>query len=239
MFKEIAEQYFAEANALREDLHRHPEVSYKELRTAELIEAKLKEYGVDAMERMFDTGVVALIHGAKGPGRCIGIRADIDALPVTEETGVAFASENEGVMHACGHDIHIANLLTVAHMLCDHRELFPGTVKLIFQPAEEAANPDNPHAGAWNMVRCGCLENPRVDAMIGLHNNPSTVGHGTFGLRKGVCTSGFDLYRFDVHGKTAHGSQPHVGNDAILAVSQLINIFSNEWSMDTSKTFRL
>ena len=222
MFKEIAEQYYEEARAIREDLHRHPELSYNEHRTAELIEKKLTEYGVDSMERMFDTGVVALIHGAKGPGKCIGIRADIDALPVNEETGVAFASENPGVMHACGHDIHVTNLLIVARILCENRDKFRGTVKLIFQPAEEAASPDNPHAGAWNMVRCGCLENPRVDAMIGLHNNPSASGHGTFGLRKGVCTSGFDLYRFDVYGKTAHGSQPHVGNDAILAVSQLI-----------------
>ena len=88
MFKELAEKYYPEMLAIREDLHRHPELSYKEFRTAELIEAKLKEYGVDAMERMFDTGVVALIHGKKGPGKCIGIRADIDALPVEEETGV-------------------------------------------------------------------------------------------------------------------------------------------------------
>ena len=222
MFKEIAQEYYEEARAIREDLHRHPELSYKEYRTAELIEKKLTEYGVDSMERMFETGVVALIHGAKGPGKCIGVRADIDALPVTEETGIGFASENPGVMHACGHDIHITNLLTVAYILCKNRDKFPGTVKLIFQPAEEAANPDNPHAGAWNMVRCGVLENPKVDAMIGLHNNPAAEGHGTFGLRRGVCTSGFDLYRFDVYGKTAHGSQPHVGNDAILAVSQLI-----------------
>ncbi len=222
MFKELAEKYYSEMVAIREDLHRHPELSYKENRTAELIEAKLREYGVDSMERMFGTGVVALIHGKKGPGRCIGLRADIDALPVSEETGVPFASENEGVMHACGHDIHITSLLTVARILCECREQFPGTVKLIFQPAEEGADPDNPHAGAWNMVRCGCLENPRVDAMVGLHNSPSADAHGTFGLRKGVCTSGFDLYRFDVYGKTAHGSQPHKGNDAILAVSQLV-----------------
>ena len=222
MFKELAEKYYPEMVAIREDLHRHPELSYKEYRTAELIEAKLREYGVDSMERMFGTGVVALIHGKKGPGRCIGVRADIDALPVSEETGVPFASENDGVMHACGHDIHITSLLTVARILCECRDQFSGTVKLIFQPAEEGADPDNPHAGAWNMVRCGCLENPRVDAMIGLHNSPSADAHGTFGLRKGVCTSGFDLYRFDVYGKTAHGSQPHKGNDAILAVSQLV-----------------
>ena len=152
MFKEFAEQYYEEARAIREDLHRHPELSYNEYRTAELIEGKLREYGVDSMERMFDTGVIALIHGAKGPGKCIGIRADIDALPVLEETGVAFASENSGVMHACGHDIHITNLLTVARILCENRDKFPGTVKLIFQPAEEAANPDNPHAAAaWRI----------------------------------------------------------------------------------------
>ena len=222
MFKEIVEKIYPEMAAIREDLHRHPELSYKEFRTSALIIEKLKEYGCDSVETVFNTGVVATIQGGKGPGKCIGIRADIDALPVAEETGVPFASETEGVMHACGHDIHITNLLTVARILCDSRELFPGIVKLIFHPAEEAANPDNPHAGAWNMVRCGCLENPHVDAMIGLHNNPSAQGHGTFGLRKDVCTSGFDLYRFDVYGKTAHGSQPHVGNDAILAVSQLI-----------------
>ena len=222
MFKEIVEKIYPEMAAIREDLHRHPELSYKEFRTSALIIEKLKEYGCDSVETVFNTGVVATIQGGKGPGKCIGIRADIDALPVAEETGVPFASETEGGMHACGHDIHITNLLTVARILCDSRELFPGIVKLIFHPAEEAANPDNPHAGAWNMVRCSCLENPHVDAMIGLHNNPSAQGHGTFGLRKDVCTSGFDLYRFDVYGKTAHGSQPHVGNDAILAVSQLI-----------------
>ena len=222
MFKEMVEKYCPELKELREDFHRHPELSYKEVRTSAVIIEKLKEYGVDSVEQIFNTGVVATIKGGKGPGKCIGIRADIDALPVNEETGVPFASETAGVMHACGHDVHTTNLLTVGRVLCECRDLFPGTVKLIFQPAEEAASPGNPHAGAYYMVEAGCLENPHVDAMIGLHNSPSADGHGTFGLRKGVCTSGFDLYRFDVHGKTAHGSQPHTGNDAILAMSQLI-----------------
>ena len=222
MFKEIVEKIYPELAALREDFHRHPELSYKEFRTSALIIEKLKEYGCDTVETIFNTGVVATIKGGLGEGKCIGVRADIDALPVTEETGVAFASETEGVMHACGHDIHIVNLLGVARILCECRGMFRGTVKLIFQPAEEAASPGNPHAGAYYMVKAGCLENPHVDAMIGLHNNPSAEGHGSFGLRKDVCTSGFDLYRFDVYGKTAHGSQPHTGNDAILAVSQLI-----------------
>ncbi len=224
MIKELSEKYYPEMKPVREDLHRHPELSYKEERTCALIMEKLREYGVDTVEKIFNTGVVATIKGGKGPGKCIGIRADIDALPVVEESGVDYASENHGVMHACGHDIHTTNLLTTARILCDCRDEFPGTVKLIFQPAEEAASPGNPHAGAYYMVEAGCLENPHVDAMIGLHVNPcpDPALSGRFGLRKGVCTSGFDLYRFDVYGKTAHGSQPHTGNDAILAVSQLI-----------------
>ena len=224
MFKEIVEKTYPEMAALREDFHRHPELSYKEFRTSALIMEKLKEYGCDTVEPIFNTGVVATIKGGLGEGKCIGIRADIDALPVAEETGVAYASENEGVMHACGHDIHMTNLLAVGRALCECRDSFRGTVKLIFQPAEEAASPGNPHAGAYYMVQAGCLENPHVDAMIGLHVNPCADPDkaGTFGLRKDVCTSGFDLYRFDVYGKTAHGSQPHTGNDAILAVSQLI-----------------
>ena len=115
MFKETVEKYYPEMKAIREDLHRHPELSYKEERTSALIMEKLKEYGVDSVERTWMTGLVALIKGGKGEGKCIAIRADMDALPVTEETGVEFASENEGVMHACGHDMHITILLTAAY----------------------------------------------------------------------------------------------------------------------------
>ena len=134
MFKETVEKYYPEMKAIREDIHRHPELSYKEERTSALIMEKLKEYGVDSVERTWMTGLVALIKGGKGEGKCIAIRADMDALPVTEETGVEFASENEGVMHACGHDMHITILLTAARILCENRDKFPGSVKLIFQP---------------------------------------------------------------------------------------------------------
>lgn len=221
MFIEKVEKFFPEMNAIREDLHRHPELSYKEVRTSAIVIEKLKEYGVDEVQQVWNTGVVALIKGKRGEGKCIALRADLDALPVTEDTGVEYSSENPGVMHACGHDLHITTLLAAAKLLCDSRD-FAGSVKLIFQPAEEAANPNDPTGGALHMVEHGCLENPKVDAIIGLHVNPSADKPGAFGLRKGIITSGFDVYRFDVHGKTAHGSQPHTGNDAVLAASQLI-----------------
>ena len=234
MFKETVEKYYPEMKAIREDIHRHPELSYKEERTSALIMEKLKEYGVDSVERTWMTGLVALIKGGKGEGKCIAIRADMDALPVTEETGVEFASENEGVMHACGHDMHITILLTAARILCENRDKFPGSVKLIFQPAEEAASPSDTTGGAMHMVEYGCMENPHVDAIIALHMNPATPDHNCqFAIKKGVITSGFDLYRFDVHGKTAHGSQPQNGNDAILAMSQLIVLHQQIVSRNT------
>ena len=221
MFIEKVKDFYPEMKAIREDLHRHPELSYKEVRTSAIVIEKLKEYGVDEVEQVWNTGVVALIKGNRGEGKCIAIRADLDALPVTEDTGLEYASENPGVMHACGHDLHVTTLLAAAKLLCDNRD-FAGCVKLIFQPAEEAANPKDPTGGALHMVEHGCLENPKVDAIIGLHVNPSYDKPGAFGLRKGIITSGFDIYRFDIHGKTAPGSMPHTGNDAVLAASQLI-----------------
>ena len=221
MFIEKVKEFYPEMKAIREDLHRHPELSYQVVRTSAIVIEKLKEYGVDKVEQVWNTGVVALIKGNRGEGKCIAIRADLDALPVTEDTGLEYSSENPGVMHACGHDLHVTTLLAAAKLLCDNRD-FAGCVKLIFQPAEEAANPKDPTGGALHMVEHGCLENPKVDAIIGLHVNPSYDKPGAFGLRKGIITSGFDIYRFDIHGKTAHGSMPHTGNDAVLAASQLI-----------------
>ena len=232
MFIEKIDSFYSEMVAIREDLHRHPELSYQEVRTSGIVIEKLKEYGVDEVKQIFNTGVVALIKGNRGEGKCIAIRADMDALPVTEDTGLEFSSENAGVMHACGHDLHVATLLAAAKLLCDSRD-FKGSVKLIFQPAEEAANPKDTSGGAKPMVEHGCLENPKVDAIIGLHVNPCADKPGAFGLRKGIITSGFDVYRFDVYGKTAHGSQPHTGNDAVLAMSQLIVMLQQVVSRNT------
>ena len=129
---------FEDMISWRRDFHRHPELSNEEFRTSDKIEELLRSFGCDSVERPRPTGVVALIKGEK-PGGCVALRADIDALPVTENTGLAFSSENEGVMHACGHDTHAAMLLCAAKVLCGMRSELQGTVKLIFQPAEEKA----------------------------------------------------------------------------------------------------
>ena len=218
MFKDFIEKIYPEMAAIRDDIHVHPELSNQEFRTSALVMEQLRSYGLDSVEQIAGTGVVGLLRGGQGEGKCLAIRADMDALPVTEETGRAMASQNEGVMHACGHDIHTATLLTVARVLAENREKFRGCVKFIFQPAEESA----PNGGAKPMCEAGVMENPHVDAVIALHVVPSTDKHGKFGLKKGVVSTGFDLYDFKVHGKSGHGSQPHTANDAILAVSQLI-----------------
>ena len=196
MFKETIEKLYPEMKAIREDLHRHPEISYKEERTCSFIIKKLNEYGCDEVKRVFDTGVVALIKGELGEGKCIALRADIDALPVTEETGVDFASENPGVMHACGHDLHMTGLLFAARLLCMNKDKFKGTVKLIFQPAEEACCPTDTRGGAKPMVWNGCMEEPHVDAIVAFHVEPSAEKEIRFACKTGreskmnrACTS--------------------------------------------------
>lgn len=217
MFRGTVEKYYPEMAAIREDLHRHPELSNQEFRTSTIVMEQLRSYGLDSVEQVAGTGVVGLLYGTDG-GRCLAIRADMDALPVEEETGLPFASEVPGVMHACGHDIHTATLLTTARVLAENRDKFRGCVKFIFQAAEEKA----PLGGARPMCEAGAMENPHVDAIVALHVIPSTEHAGKFGLKKGVVTTGVDLFDFQVHGKSGHGSQPHTANDAILAVSQLI-----------------
>lgn len=201
----------------RRDFHAHPELSNNEFRTTEKIVELLKSFGCDSVERPLPTGAVAIIKGAK-PGKCVAIRADIDALPVKEETGLPFASQNDGVMHACGHDTHISMLLATAKVLCGMRDQLPGTVKLIFQPGEEKA----PMGGARPMVEAGVMENPHVDAIMATHISPGGPKVGAVSLYNGIATTAFDLYNVKVTGQNAHGSQPHNGHDAILALAQFI-----------------
>lgn len=209
---------YDELVAIRRDIHAHPETGMKEVRTAELIRRELKKMGVDEVQEPLPTGTVGLLHGGKGPGKCVALRADIDALPVAEETGLPFASENKGVMHACGHDLHTTMLLGIAKTLCHMRDQFAGTVKFIFQPSEDLLP-----GGSRAMVEAGVMEQPHVDAIFGMHVCPSendTVG--TMNLHKGYVTTAVDLYDITVNGKSGHGSAPHTADDAIVCAGFLI-----------------
>ena len=202
---------------IRRDIHRHPEIGRKEVRTSGIIREKLKEYGVDEISSPVPTGVVAIIRGAKGPGKCVALRTDIDALPLQEDTGLDFASEVPNMMHACGHDIHCSMMLGVAKVLCDNRDKFAGTVKLIFQPSE-----DTLPGGAKELVEKGVLEDPKVDAIFGMHVMPDPELVGKVAIKAGPMTSAVDLYDVTITGNGGHGSYPHTTQDPILAAAQMI-----------------
>lgn len=212
-----AKEYFQEVVEIRRDIHRHPEIGRKEVRTSTLIRQKLQEYGVDKIETPVPTAVVALIYGAKGTGRCVALRCDIDALPVQEQSGLSFASENPGVMHACGHDMHASMMLGVARILCGMRDSFAGCVKLIFQHSE-----DTLPGGAKELVEKGVLEHPRVDAIFGLHVLPDAERMGQIGVHSGPMTTSVDLFDFTISGKGGHGSQPQFTTDPVLTAAQMI-----------------
>lgn len=213
-----AEEILDDIVEIRRDLHQYPEIGSHEFRTAEIITKKLEAYGVDKIEHPMETAVVALIHGEKGEGKCVALRADIDALPVEEQTGLPYSSQVSGMMHACGHDMHTAMLLGVAKLLCEKRAEFAGTVKLIFQHSE-----DTQPGGAKFLVEQGVLENPHVDAIFGMHVFPTENEQcGTIGLHAGPLTTSTDIYTFNVKGKAGHGSAPHTAKDAILAACQMV-----------------
>lgn len=213
--------------ACRRDIHEHPELGNREVRTAKLVADKLRELGIEVKENVAHTGVVGLLHGGK-PGKVVALRADMDALPVIEQVDVPFASkvrttyngQEVGVMHACGHDAHVAILLGVAEVLAGMKNEIPGTVKFIFQPAEEGA-PKGEEGGADLMVKEGVLENPKVDAVFGLHvTSRFTVGEIAY--RAGGMMAAVDSLRIVVHGKQTHGAYPWLGVDPIVVASQIV-----------------
>ncbi len=208
--------------AIRRDIHAHPELGNNETRTSALVRAKLEEFGVDEIVSPTETSVVATIRGRKGEGKTVGMRADMDALPVPEGTGLSFASENEGVMHACGHDLHTSMMLGNAKLLCGMRDEFAGSVKLIFEHAEEVQP-----GGARAIIATGAVDD--CDAFLGMHCTPTENDDqvGWVGLKKGPVTTSADEVFIDVHGQSAHGSQPHMSKDAILAACQ-INVLLNQ-----------
>lgn len=200
---------------IRRYLHEYPELSFQEEKTAKYIADYYKNVPVDSIETNVggDRGIVVTINGSS-PGKTIAVRADFDALPIKEETGLPFASKNEGVMHACGHDAHTAYLLVLAKILAEHKENLKGTIRVIHQPAEET-----PPGGAIGMIRAGVLEG--VDAIIGLHVM-STMETGKIYYRKGHSQTGRSYFKLVVQGKGGHGSSPHLANDAIVAASSFV-----------------
>lgn len=203
----------------RRDFHEHPELGFQEVRTAGIVADRLRALGVeDIRTGIAGTGVTGLIHGTKdGPRRTVLLRADMDALPILEENEVEYVSRNPGVMHACGHDAHTAMLLGSARLLSERRDQFPGTVKLLFQPAEEL-----PPGGAKPMIDAGVLEDPRVDAAFGLHidqDNPV----GKIGMRSGPAMAAADRFALVIHGKGGHGAKPNDTIDPIVVGAQIVN----------------
>lgn len=202
---------------IRRWIHQHPELSGKEYETSKFIAEKLEEMGLEPQTGIAETGVVTLIKGGK-EGRTIAFRADMDALPITEKNDVPYKSENPGVMHACGHDTHVTNLLGVAMILIDPeiRAELPGSVKLIFQPSEEKFP-----GGALRMIEEGVLENPKVEAIIAAHAFPF-LDAGKIGLKDEIAMAAIDDFEVEISGDGCHASTPHLGTDAIVAASHCI-----------------
>ncbi|MGB3074461.1 MAG: amidohydrolase, partial [Chitinophagales bacterium] len=211
----------------RRYLHEHPELSNREYETSKYVAAYLTSLGLEVQTGIAKTGVVALLKGGK-PGPVVALRADMDALPVEERNSLAFASKVKGeymgnavpVMHACGHDSHIAILLGTAQVLSSMKKDVPGSVKFIFQPAEEGA-PGNEEGGAMLMVKEGVMENPKVDAIFGLHINSQTE-IGDIKYKSGAEMAAADILIIKVKGKGSHGSQPWGGIDPIMVSAQII-----------------
>jgi amidohydrolase len=231
----LVEKHAARSVAQRQDMHRNPELSNREKRTGELVAAELRKLGIDVQTGIAHTGVVGILKGGL-PGRTIAVRADMDGLPVTEQTDYAFKStvrstyldQDVGVMHACGHDVHTAALLGVAAMLAEVRDRLPGTVMLIFQPAEEGV-PAGERGGARMMVEDGIFEKLKPDAVIAFHTNgspPDAEGDderlGTVAYSVGPAFAAATRWEATVKGRQAHGSTPHLGVDPIVTASGIV-----------------
>lgn len=239
-----AEQTVDKAIAWRQDLHQHPELGNQETRTAALVAAHLKSLGLEVQTNVGTTGVVAVLKGGK-PGPMVALRADMDALPVKETTGLPYAStvrqqylgKEQDVMHACGHDAHVAILMATAQSLAAIKEQLPGSVKFIFQPAEEGPSDyvydGKRHFGARQLVDVGVLKKPDVDVVFGLHVS-SALPTGVIAYRSGpLMASAGDLH-ITVTGKQTHGAQPWSGVDPILVSAQIVTALQSVVSRQTN-----
>lgn len=199
---------------IRRDLHQHPELGLEEHRTSARIQGLLDEMGIEHVDGLGGTGVLGVIRGT-GEGKVVALRGDMDALPIQDEKDVPYASKIPGRMHACGHDVHTTVLLGAARLLHEAQSSFSGTVKLLFQPAEETVG------GAKLLIAAGALENPKVDAIFGLHVDPE-LEVGRVGLHLGQRNASSDNLEIIVHGTASHAAYPYLGVDAIVAAAQVI-----------------
>lgn len=214
--KNLSSKYLNDVIDIRRHLHQNPELSFCEFNTSSFVDEKLNEYGIGNRIKMANTGIVALIEG-KNPGKkTIALRADMDALPITEINDVPYKSQNPGVMHACGHDAHTSSLLGAARILNELKSEFEGTVKLIFQPGEEKLP-----GGASMMIEEGVLKNPVPKGVIGQHVMP-LIDAGKVGFRSGIYMASTDELYVKVIGKGGHGAMPHLNIDPVLIASHLI-----------------
>jgi len=225
-FLDEAQDLFEYTRDMRRDFHMHPEIGLKEIRTANIIANELNNLGIAVKTGIGQTGVIGILKG-KAPGPVILLRFDMDALPVNEETGAEYASVNQGVMHACGHDGHVAIGLSVARILDNHKDEFNGTVKLMFQPGEEGLG------GAEQMIADGVLRDPKPDVALSMHVwNEKPVGW--IGIVPGPVMAAADKFTVRIIGKGGHGAVPNLCNDPILAASQVVNLLQGIVSRNVS-----
>jgi len=249
LFKQEVDAMYPQWVQTRRDIHRHPELSNEEERTAKLVAIKLRELGLEVQTGVGKHGVVGLLRGDIEPeSQCVAVRADMDALPIMEAGETPYRSEVHGVMHACGHDVHVTCALGVAELLAKHRDKIRGSVKFIFQGAEEAM-PSN-YVGDWGaklMIEEGALENPRPNAIYGLHCSPLYAPKdgpgmgievpmevGTIGYAIGPASANSDRFEIIIHGKIAHGSAPHKGVDAVVVAAHCITALQMVRSRETN-----
>ena len=226
--KKKAEALSPHLTEIRRTIHRNPELGFQEKETTALVRKELSSLGVILAPLVLETGVVGLLHGTgMGPGTVTALRADMDALPIEERTALAHASRIPGVMHACGHDGHVAMLLGAARLLAERKEAFSGTVKFLFQPAEELLT------GAPKLMESGCLENPAVDRLVAVHGWPD-LDVGKIGIYPGPYMASADRFEICVQGAGGHGGYPHRTRDPIIAAAHMVVALQSIISRETN-----
>lgn len=223
LIKQKARQHFSYLVDVRRHLHTHPELSFKEIETSRYISTQLIKHRIEHQTGIVNTGIVALIKGKNPDKKCILLRGDMDALPISEKNEVSYKSVNDGVMHACGHDVHSTCALGAAIILNELKDCFEGTVKIIFQPGEELLP-----GGASLMIKEGILENPKVDAAIALHVF-TDLNAGQAGFRSGMYMASTDEIYIDIIGKGGHAAMPSEYNNPILIASEVLLQLSKEF----------